>query len=100
MIRVERVKPLQPHWLRLWFSDGSVHEVDVGSLLARGGVFEHLHADPALFARARVEPGFGTVEWPGPLDLDPDVLHGDREAVGGGSLPRRVISGPAVGQPT
>lgn len=99
MIRVDRVEPLQPHWLRLWFSDGSIHEVDVGPLLARGGVFEALHAEPELFAQVRVERGFGTVEWPGPRDLDPDVLHGDQEAVGGGALPRRVICGPGASQP-
>lgn len=98
MIRVERVKPLQPHWLRVWFSDGSVHEVDVGPLLARGGVFEQLHGDPQLFARVRVEEGFGTVEWPGPLDLDSDILHGDEVAAGGVPLPRRVIHYPNAPQ--
>lgn len=99
MIRVDRVEPLQPHWLRLWFSDGSVHEVDIGPLLARGGVFERLHADPELFAQVRVEPGFGTVEWPGPLDLDPYVLRGDELPIGGRALPRRVVNGPGASQP-
>jgi hypothetical protein len=99
MIRIDDVKPLEPHWLRLWFSDGSVHEVDVGPLLARGGVFEALSTDAQLFNRVRVEPGFGTVEWPGPLDLDPDVLHGDHLPSGCEALPRRVVRGPSAGQP-
>jgi hypothetical protein len=97
VIRVTEVQPLEPHWLRLWFSDGSVHDVDVGPTLARGGVFAEVYADPDLFAQARVEPGFGTVEWPGPLDLDPEVLHGDHAPAEGGPYPQRVVRGPRAG---
>jgi hypothetical protein len=99
MIQITDVRALKPHWLRLWFSDGSVHDVDVGPILARGGVFAEVYADPELFAQVRVERGFGTIEWPGPLDLDPDVLHGDHEPVGGEPYPRRIVRGP-TGAPT
>ena len=95
MARVTRVEALQPHWLRVWFDDGSIHEVDVGVVLEQGGVFREIYADPAVFARVRVEERFGTVEWPGSVDLDPEVLHGDHEPASGRPYPRRVVRGPA-----
>lgn len=94
MARITRVEPLKPYWLRLWFEDGSIHEVDVGATLeALKGVVD-VHTDPDRFATVRVEPRFGTIEWPGGLDLDPDVLHGDYEPESGRSYPRRIIRGP------
>jgi len=39
----------------------------------------------------RVEPEFGTIAWPGDVDLDPDVLRGDYEPASGISLPRRIV---------
>jgi hypothetical protein len=86
------VVALEPHWLRVTFTDGSVHEVDVGKLDT--GVFAPVHDDPEFFARVRVNPESGTIEWPGGLDLDPDVLHGDVRPVDGEPYPRRVIRGP------
>ena len=97
MARVTAVEPLAPHWLRLWFADGSIHEVDVGKL--DSGVFEELHSNPEVFARVRVNEEWGTVEWPGPIDLDPDVLHGDAEPADGRPYPRRIIRGPRESQP-
>jgi hypothetical protein len=38
--------------------------------------------DPAYFGQVRVDPELGTVVWPNGYDLDPDVLHGDHEAIG------------------
>ena len=86
------VVPLEPHWLRLTFADGSVHEVDVGKL--DSGLFAEMHNDPEVFAQVRVNPETGTIEWPGGLDLDPDVLHGDFEPLDGEPYSRRVIRGP------
>lgn len=86
------VVPLDPHWLRLTFADGSVHEVDVGKL--SGGVFRQLHHSPELFAQVRVNRETGTIEWPSGVDLDPDVLHGDHEPIDGKPYPRRIVSGP------
>lgn len=89
--RVTRVRALRPHWLRLWFADGSVHEVDLGPTLARGGVFAEIYADPDLFTQVRVQERFGTIEWPGPVDVDPDVLRGTHTAEGGTPLERRIL---------
>lgn len=92
MNSVVEAVPLEQRWLRLTFADGSIHEVDVDRL--REGVFADIHADDELFRSVRVNRDFGTVEWPGGIDLDPDVLHGDRTLPGGGSYPRRIVRGP------
>ena len=97
LLQITRVEPLAPHSLRLWFSDGSVHEVDVGDALAWLRGIVDAHGDPDLFARVRVNGG--TIEWPGGLDLDPVVLHGDLEPVDGKPYPRRIVRGPRTSQP-
>lgn len=86
------VVPLEPHWLRLTFADGSVHEVDVGQL--RDGVFAGIHKDQEVFARVRVNRETGTIEWPGGIDLDPDVLCGTYPPAAGEPYPRRIVRGP------
>lgn len=83
LIKITRVQPLQGHWLRLWFSDGAVKAVDLGSLLARGGVFAAIRDDRAAFEAVRVNPESQTIEWPGDIDLDPDVLYGSEEPASG-----------------
>lgn len=97
MVEITRVQPLAPHELRLWFSDGSVHEVDVGPVLERLRPILDVHGDPALFARVAVDGG--TIEWPGGLDLDPLVLHGDFAPADGEPYPRRIIRSPQTSQP-
>jgi hypothetical protein len=77
--RVTAVEPLSGFRLRLTFTDGLVREVDLSGDLW-GPMAEPLQ-DPGYFARVRVDPELGTVVWPNGFDLDPDVLHGDFEAV-------------------
>lgn len=88
---VTHAEPLAGHWLRLTFADGAVHEVDLDGVLEAGGVFAQIHGDRAVFESVGVDLEFGTVVWPGGVDLDPDVLRGDREPVSGTAIPRRVI---------
>lgn len=88
---VLRVEAADGFCLRLSFADGAVHEVDVGDVLASGGVFARIYENRSEFERVRVDPEFGTVEWPGGVDLDPDVLRGDQEPASLTPLPRRVI---------
>lgn len=76
LIKIDAVEPLDGSWLRLTFSDGAVKEVDVGEILARGGVFEPIRKRPELFEQVRVNPQTQTIEWPGEVDLDPEVLYG------------------------
>jgi hypothetical protein len=68
-----------------------VHEIDLAGLLQAGGVFASIRDDRDLFQAVTVNRELGTVEWPGGIDLDPDVLRGDQAPASGPALPRRVI---------
>ncbi len=74
MARVVAAKALEPFKVWLRFTDGCEGVVDLDDVFERGGVFAPLR-DPAEFAKVRVEREFGTIEWPGEVDLDPDVLY-------------------------
>ncbi|MEA2411951.1 MAG: hypothetical protein QOC77_2512 [Thermoleophilaceae bacterium] len=84
-------EPLNDRWIRLSFADGAVHEVDLAGVFAAGGMFAAVRDDRATFEAVRVDPEFGTIEWPGEVDLDPDLLRGDQSPVSGVELPRRVV---------
>jgi hypothetical protein len=58
-------------WIR--FEDGTNGEVDLASELD-GPIFEPLQ-DQAYFARVRVNPDTGTIEWPNGADLAPEFLY-------------------------
>jgi len=64
-------------------------------LLARGGVFAGIRDDRHLFRQVRVKPDSRTIEWPGEVDLDPDVLYGTFEPASGIRITRRVVRAPA-----
>ena len=88
---VTRAEALDGRRLRVTFEDGAVHEVDLTGAFATGGVFAGIRDDRATFGSVTVNTEFGTVEWPGGIGLDPDVLRGDQGAASGAELPRRVI---------
>jgi uncharacterized protein DUF2442 len=77
--RITSVEPLDGFRLRLAFTDGLVREVDLSEDLW-GQMAEPLQ-DPDYFRRVSVDTELGTIVWPNGYDLDPDVLHGDHEAV-------------------
>jgi len=95
MISVTDVQPLGGYWLRLTFSDGSVKDVDLGDLLSRGGVFKAIREDRHLFEQVRLKPDSRTIEWPGDIDIDPDVLYGAHEPASEIRIARRVVHAPA-----
>ena len=95
MISVTDVEPREGYWLRLTFSDGSVKDVDLEDLLSRGGVFAAIRDDRDLFEQVRLKPDSRTIEWPGDIDLDPDVLYGAHEPASGIRIARRVVHAPA-----
>ncbi len=76
MPRVAAVRALELFKVWLRFTDGSEGVVDLGDVFDRGGVFAPLR-DPERFAAVRIERGFGSIEWPGGVDLDPDVLYSE-----------------------
>lgn len=94
LIKIDAVEPLQGHWLRLAFSDGAVKDVDVGELIARRGVFSAIGADRATFEQVRVNPETRTIEWPGEVDLDAEVLYGRFEPESGVKITRRTVREP------
>jgi Protein of unknown function (DUF2442) len=96
LVKINRVEPLQEHWLRIEFSDGAVKDVDLGELLARGGVFATIRDDRQLFEQVRVNADSRTIEWPGGLDLDPEVLYGRYEPATGARAARRIVKLPTA----
>jgi hypothetical protein len=73
MIRVVNVRPLAGYKLWVRFSDGLEGEYAVDPN-RRGGVFDSL-ADPAVFNAVSTNNDFGSVEWPGGIDLCPIAMH-------------------------
>ena len=96
LVRIVDVRPLHGHWVRLWFTNGVVKDVDLSEALAGGGVFEEIHRDRDIFEQVRVNPESRTIEWPGGVDLDPDVLYGTFEPADGIRITRRVVNEPAI----
>ena len=74
MHRVVAVRALAPFKIWLRFADAREGVVDLAETFEQGGVFTPLR-DPAEFAKVRLEQEFGTIEWPGQVDLDPDALY-------------------------
>ena len=80
---VVAVKPLGGYRVHLRFEDGRQGELDLGTMIDFEGVFAPLR-DEKEFARVRVNPDSGTIDWPNGADLDPDVLY---SAVTGEPIP-------------
>ena len=94
IVRITEVEPLEGFWIRATFSDGSVKEIDLSEVFAAGGVFAPIYERREVFERVRVNPETGTVEWPGEVDLDPEVLYGRFEPASGCRIERRTIREP------
>ncbi len=94
MIRAITVDALEGYVIRVAFSDGAVKEIDLSGELAEAkGVFKRLR-DPGVFSQVRVRESSGAVEWPGEIDLDPEVLYGLFEPASGRPMTRRTIREP------
>jgi hypothetical protein len=74
LLRVRSAEPLEGRRLRLTLTNGAVVERDIQDLLW-GPVFDRLRSDDALFRRVRAR--YGTVIWPGNLDIAPETLIWD-----------------------
>jgi hypothetical protein len=71
---VVAVRPLGGMRLRIRFEDGVEGEVDLAKRMKFPGMLARLR-DPDFFAKVFVHPEFGTVSWPGEIDLDTLVLY-------------------------
>jgi hypothetical protein len=94
LIKIDAVEPLDGYWLRLRFSDGAIKDVDLGELLARGGVFSAIRDHRNIFEQVHVNAETCTIEWPGEVDLDPEVLYGRFEPSSGVKIARHTIREP------
>lgn len=96
IIHITEVEPLDGFWIRATFSDGAVKEIDLSQLLAGGGVFAPIYERREVFERVRVNPETRTVEWPGEVDFDPEVLYGRFAPASGETITRRTVREPAI----
>lgn len=71
-------------------------EIDPGEVVSGGGVFEAIFARREVFDQVRVNPESKTIEWPGDVDLDPEVLYGRFEPASGARIERRTLKTPEV----
>lgn len=75
MLRISAVRPLEGRLVELTLSDGSVVERDLSALLDGVGVFERISFDDAAFREVYVD--YGTLAWPGEVDIAPETLIWD-----------------------
>ena len=73
MNRIVSAKPLPGCRLKVAFNDGA-EGIFAVEPERRGGVFLKL-LDAKVFNAVTINPDFGCVEWPGGVDLCPDVMH-------------------------
>lgn len=98
LIHITDVEPLEGLSIRATFCDGAVKDLDLSDLLSAGGVFARVRDSREIFELVAVNPDTGTVEWPGEVDLDPEVLYGLYEPASGHRIGRRVVREPAATQ--
>jgi hypothetical protein len=75
LVDIIEVKALEDYSLWLRFEDGTEGTVDVAKLIGKfTGVFSKI-ADNNVFKKVKVNKEIGTIEWPGDVDMCPDVLY-------------------------
>lgn len=75
MLEIIDVAPLEGRTVRLTLSDGSVVVRDLSELLDGRGVFERISFDDAAFRQVYAD--YGTIAWPGDVDIAPETLIWD-----------------------
>jgi len=90
MIRISGVQPLEGRRVQLRLTDGSVVERDLSSLLDGVGVFARISFDDAAFREVYVD--YGTLVWPGDVDIAPETLIWDGpDPADGSRRPERFL---------
>ncbi|HEX6666050.1 MAG TPA: DUF2442 domain-containing protein [Solirubrobacterales bacterium] len=94
---VDHVEPLEGLWIRVTFSDGAVMDIGLEGVFGEyPGIFAPVLEDREFFEQVRVNPESRVVEWPGELDLDPDVMYGKFKPASGRDYQRRIVKPPAT----
>ena len=75
MLEVTAVEPLEGRTVRLTLSNGDIVLRDLGALLDGRGVFERISFDDAAFREVYAD--YGTIAWPGAVDIAPETLIWD-----------------------
>jgi hypothetical protein len=75
MLEIVAVEPLHDRVVRLTLSDGSVVVRDLGDLLDGRGVFARITTDDVAFHKVYAD--YGTIVWPGDVDLAAETLIWD-----------------------
>lgn len=75
MLRISKVRPLEGRLVQLTLTDGSVVERDLSALLDGVGVFKRISFDDGAFREVYVD--YGTLAWPGDVDIAPETLIWD-----------------------
>ena len=75
MLRISAVRPLEGRLVQLTLTDGSIVERDLSVLLDGVGIFERISFDDAAFREVYVD--YGTLAWPGEVDIAPETLIWD-----------------------
>jgi hypothetical protein len=86
-IEVRAVKALVGHVLILTFDNGEQRRFDMRPFL-RYPVFRRLE-NPGFFALARVD--YGTVTWPGEIDIAPETLYAESVPLGSAQADNGII---------
>ncbi|MBP7865759.1 MAG: DUF2442 domain-containing protein [Acidobacteria bacterium] len=79
MIEVRSVEAAADHLLYLTFSNGEIRCFDVKPYL--GLTVFHRLRNPAFFSLARLD--YGTVTWPGDIDIAPETLYHESQPLTG-----------------
>jgi hypothetical protein len=82
MLEIAAVEPLEGRSVRLTLSDGSIVVRDLSGLLDGHGVFARISSDDVAFREVFVN--YGTLVWPGNVDLAPETLIWDGSYPGAG----------------
>jgi hypothetical protein len=85
MLEITAVEPLVGRSVLLTLSNGSTVERDLTDLL-RGPLFDPIAADDGLFRAVLV--GYGTLVWPGGIDMAPETLIWDGPSPDDGTAAR------------
>ncbi len=94
IIQITEAEALEGHWIRVVFTDGAIKAIGLGDVLAGGGVFAPIYERREIFEQVAVNSETRTIEWPGEVDLDPEVLYGRYEPASGHRIERRTIREP------
>ena len=74
MIKITDVQCEGEYRLRLRFEDGVEGVIDIASQITFEGVFKPMK-NLEFFKQVRISRTWGTIEWPGKIDFDPETLY-------------------------